>query len=130
MGNIQELRCQNCFAPLDVSGSNRGIVRCDFCGTDNAMPSDVRRVQAEDSHVFVAALIRAITDQASMSDINTFCVSLSGRARMRIDFDDLAGDGKPSKARELVLWCRRRGLLQELFDAILDVNPRFELVLS
>ena len=129
MNNIQELRCQNCFAALDVSGSSRGIIRCGYCGTDNAMPSDVRKVQAEDSQVFVMALLEAIKNQSSLSDINSVCVTLSGRARLRIDYDDLPGSGKPDKARELVLYCRRRGLLQELVDAILDVNPRFEIVL-
>lgn len=129
MGTIQELRCQNCFAPLDVAGSSRGIVKCGYCGTDNAMPSDVRKIQADDSHAFALALLRAMVNQTSMTDIKTICLTLSARTRSLVDFDNLSGSGKADKVRELILFSQRNKMLQELVDSILDTIPRFEIVM-
>ncbi len=126
---IKELKCQNCFAPLNVKGQTSGIIRCEYCGTDNAMPSDVRQIQAEDSQTFVVALMKALVTQVSLGDIRNVCVLLEGRMKFRVDYEDLGGEGKADKARELVLFCRRRAILQGLVDAILEVNPRFELVI-
>lgn len=129
MSGIQELKCQNCFAPLNVSGARSGIVTCDFCQTQNAMPKDVRVIQAEDNQQFVVTMMRAMTDQLSLADINSVCVELSGATRMRIDYDDISGEGKPGKCRELVLFCRRRGTLQALLNSIIAVNPAFVIAI-
>lgn len=129
MSGIGLLQCQNCFAPLNVKGATSGIIVCDFCGTQNAMPSEVRRIQADDSHGFVVALLRAMQGQVSLSDVQLICPIISGRVRFTVDFENLGGSGANDKKRELILLCQRRGILQELVDALLEVNPRFEVSL-
>jgi len=93
------------------------------------MPKDVRVIQAEDNQQFVVAMMRAMTDQLSLADIGSVCVELSGATRMRVDYDDIGGEGKPGKCRELVLLCRHRGTLQALLNSIIAVNPAFVITI-
>jgi hypothetical protein len=48
-------------------------------------------------------------------------------APYRLQYDDVPGNSQKSKARELVLWCQRRKVLQELVDVVLSVRPSAEL---
>jgi DNA-binding NtrC family response regulator len=72
--------------------------------------------QPEDSVAGMAAnrvsLYNNLVIYFNLEEIRTLCFLLE------IDFDNLPGDGKAAKARELVLYCRRHRTLGKLRDAI------------
>jgi len=53
-------------------------------------------------------LHRLLVERYNLEELRTLCFQLS------VPFDDLGGEGRQAKARELILWLRRRGRLGEL----------------
>jgi hypothetical protein len=53
-----------------------------------------------------------------LNDLQDLCFKLG------IDFDDLAGEGKTGKTRELVIYCRNRGLLEQLLTEAQKARPK------
>lgn len=132
MSIVQELKCQSCFAPLEVRRQMGNIVLCEYCGTENVLYSSVRRVVADYSHDFAVALVYAISDSfSSLDDIADLIVMASGLMHLnsynRLTYDTIAGNSARSKARELVMWCQRRVVLQELVDACLTLRPNIDI---
>jgi len=60
---------------------------------------------------------RALADLFDMEELRTLCYDLG------VDYDNLPGEGKPAKARELVKLVERGGHLAELVDAIYHERP-------
>jgi hypothetical protein len=58
-------------------------------------------------------LHRTLIDGYDLEELRTLC------AQLGVNFDDLRGEGRQAKARELILWFQRRGKLDEL-DAIIQ----------
>ena len=54
------------------------------------------------------ALHKYLVEHFSLEGIRTLCFELS------VDYDILPGEGKESKARELVIYCRNRAMLEQL----------------
>jgi hypothetical protein len=50
-------------------------------------------------------------------DLKTLCL------RLGVEYDDLPGSGRSSKARELITYLQRRGRLEELRPAVVAVRP-------
>jgi hypothetical protein len=67
------------------------------------------------------ALHRAIDTHFSLDELRTLCFDL------HIDFDNLGGEGKQGKARELALHCERTGKIPELLEAIRRLRPDLDL---
>jgi DNA-binding NtrC family response regulator len=67
------------------------------------------------SAVDPAALRRTLEEKFDLEEIHDLCFDLD------IDFDALPGERK--KARELVLYCRRRDRLKELATRIAELRP-------
>lgn len=64
------------------------------------------------------AIIRKnITDYFDDSELRTLCYYLS------IDYDNLAGDAKEAKARELIVYCERRGITSKLVSQCQELRP-------
>ena len=53
-----------------------------------------------------------LNKRLNYEELKTFCSIDLG-----IDFDDLAGEGKSGKIRELILYCQRQALLAKLIAA-------------
>lgn len=53
----------------------------------------------------------------SLEDIRDLCFELG------IDFDDLPGEGKKGKARELVIHCRNRAMTEQLIEKAQQARP-------
>ena len=60
-----------------------------------------------------AVLAEAFTDD----DLRDLCFDMS------IDYESLPGDNKSAKARELVLYCQKRGRLEELAGHVRRLRP-------
>jgi len=56
-------------------------------------------------------LHQALIDRYDLEELRTLC------ARLGVPFDDLRGEGRSAKARELILWLQRRSRLDELIAA-------------
>ena len=123
------LTCQNCGAPLSVVDQGSAVVRCTYCGTDHAVaiPSSVPK--ADYSRQFTASLFRAISRRFTEAELKDLVLQLNAvlSEPYHLTYDDLTGEEKRSKARELVMWCERRRLLQELLDLIYAVRPSFQI---
>lgn len=63
------------------------------------------------------SLTQTIRSRFSLSDINDLCLELD------ISFEDIAGDTRRDKARELVLFCERHGRLPELAQRVAEFRP-------
>jgi hypothetical protein len=59
-----------------------------------------------------ADLHQALIDRYDLEELRTLC------AQLGIPFDDLRGEGRQAKARELILWLKRHDRLEELIDAL------------
>ena len=68
-------------------------------GSDSIVPT---------APVDLADLRRRLTTEFDLEELRTLCFD------MGIDFDDLRGEGKDAKARELVMYCQRHELLGQL----------------
>jgi hypothetical protein len=64
-----------------------------------------------------AALRQTLVDSFNLEELRTFCADLS------VDYDNLPGEGKAGKARELVVHMQRRGRLDELKTHINRLRP-------
>ena len=63
-----------------------------------------------------AELHQALTDRYDLEELRTLCVHLG------TSFDDLRGEGRSGKARELILWLQRSGRLDELEASIQETK--------
>jgi hypothetical protein len=63
-------------------------------------------------------LHQALVTRYDLEELRTLC------AQLEVDFDDLRGESRQAKARELILWLRRRGKLDELAAALRPRVPR------
>jgi DNA-directed RNA polymerase subunit RPC12/RpoP len=123
------VKCSNCGAPLDVKGRESDVVRCDYCGTDTMLEGRSRTVVAEDSRQFTLKLMRAIVDNLDLDEIRDLVVRLNAvlPEPYSLEYENLSGSSDIAKARELVLWCSRRNLLQLLVDTVLSMRPSIDL---
>jgi hypothetical protein len=67
---------------------------------------------------FLVALRQGITQCFSISDISIMCADLD------IDYESLGGEGKESKALELISYMNRRGRLTELTQYCVTSRPK------
>lgn len=65
-------------------------------------------------------LRRRLVDYYSLEDIRTLCFDLG------VDFDSLPGEGKDGKARELVIYCRNRAMIDTLVENARRARPQLE----
>jgi hypothetical protein len=123
------LACQSCGAPLSVEDKESAVVKCTYCGTDHtvAIPGSAPRVDY--GRKFTATLFRAIARHFTEAELRDLVLQLNAVLSdpYHLTYDSLAGEEKRSKARELVMWCERRRLLQELLDVIYAVRPSFQI---
>lgn len=62
-------------------------------------------------------VLKILRESFNHSELSDLCLGLG------IDYDDLAGSSKADKARELLLYCERRGLGDSLVQAIHQERP-------
>lgn len=96
-------------------------------GTVNLKPSGAAAPAATDAdpstlatggeHEALQALRQALDDHFGAGDLRDLAFDLA------IEYDDLPGETRKHKARELVVYCYRRGRLEELKRAILVRRP-------
>jgi len=67
------------------------------------------------------ALLGILTQRLSSSELRTLCFDL------QVDYEDLAGETKPDKARELIQYLERRGRLPELVPHLRGLRPDIDL---
>lgn len=70
-----------------------------------------------EADVNLKTLRDALDNGYSDSELRDLCLELN------LDYEDLPGDGQAAKARELVLFCKRRGLLAALVERVMRDRP-------
>lgn len=78
----------------------------------------IRRRSASSREPDRTELLQLLTTHFSAQDLRDFCFYLQG-----VDFDDLPGSGKSTKARELILFMERRMRLGDLIAVGQKVRP-------
>lgn len=73
--------------------------------------------EADGSPLNLVALRQVLSSLFDTGELRTLCFD------MRIDFDDLYGEGKGDKARELVAYCVRHGRIAELATRCRELRP-------
>lgn len=71
-----------------------------------------------DGEVNLVRLRQALDDGYNDSELRDLCFELN------IDYEDLPGDGQSAKARELVLYARRHGLLAQMVEKVMQERPQ------
>lgn len=66
---------------------------------------------------YLTQLRQILTDRFGAGELRTLCFDLG------IDYDDLPGDGKTDKARELVSYLDNRGRISELIEMGRQLRP-------
>ena len=66
------------------------------------------------SEIDNTGLLRLITDKFSKEELKTLCFEYG------MDYDDLSGEGKQAKARELILYLKRRDRLADFYDFLMN----------
>lgn len=66
---------------------------------------------------YLAKLRQGLIDCFSVGELRTICADLG------IDYDDLPGEGKADKARELVSYLERRGHIPKLVETAIELRP-------
>lgn len=128
METITELQCKACYAPLEAKKQHSNIVKCEFCGTENVLSREIRTVVVEHSQKFMVRLYGAIYhDFGSMDEMRHLITLLNGEIEPYLNFENIAGDTAQRKALELVQWCYRRYLLQDLVNVCLSLRPNMDI---
>ena len=80
-------------------------------------------------HQYAERLTSALATHFDLDDLSNLCFTLqSSRAEFAdLEYENLAGQTRLVKARELVQWCRRRSLLSQLGQRIRQERPLLEL---
>jgi len=79
--------------------------------TDDSIPAAIDPVR----------LWQQLSDYFSLDDLRTLCFTLG------IDFENLPGEGKEGKARELVIFCRNRAMVDRLVEKVRQERPGLAL---
>lgn len=77
--------------------------------------------QPHRGHMDLAKLLELIDERFSLEDVRTLCFYTA------VDYDNLGGDGKRDKARELIIFLNNRGQLPKLLEAMTQVRPQIDL---
>lgn len=124
----EAIKCQNCFAELDII-SGGGIVQCEYCGHQNVLSQEIRTVQADYSHAFVLRLYKAMADLfCEDAEVRDLIIEFSGAIpTYRLTYGNIPGSSSQSKIRELIQWAQRWVVLQELVDVVISLRPRIQI---
>lgn len=68
---------------------------------------------------YLTHLRQGLTTQFKLDELISLCTDVG------IDFEDLGGEGKNGKARELIAYCQRRGQLEALVALCEILRPQF-----
>ncbi len=126
---IRNLRCPNCGAALDPKIQKTNVIQCDYCQTNHLIEPRVHSPVGKNSHQFASKLYKVIDENFGLDELEDLVMRLNQvlPGQTSLDYDDIPGTSQKSKARELVLWCRRRAVLQSLADTVLSVRPSIDL---
>jgi hypothetical protein len=80
-------------------------------------------------HQFAERLTNALATLFDLDELSTLCYDLrSGDPKFAdLEFENLLGQTRLVKARELVQWCKRRSLLSQLGQRVHQERPQVEL---
>jgi hypothetical protein len=84
--------------------------------TAAAMPASKPPTSASDP-IDLVHLHQLLAQTFSLEELRTLCFTLN------VDFDDLPGEGKEAKARELVTYLERRGRITDLIAKVKHERP-------
>ena len=123
-----DLKCTGCGAALEPNVRRTAIIRCPYCGTSNVLSQSTRQSVVKHTHQVAVQLARDMADNFTLTELQDLIVDLNGRlpAPYRVSYDDIGGETIRGKARELVLWCQRRNMLQALIKAIQAARPTID----
>jgi DNA-directed RNA polymerase subunit RPC12/RpoP len=126
---VDEQKCTGCGAALELGVRRAAIVRCPYCGTNHVLPQPTRQSVVKHTHQVTVQLVRAIAEDFTLAELRDLIVDLNGRlpAPYQVSYDDIGGTTISGKARELVLWCQRRNVLDALIEAVRTVRPTIDL---
>jgi Effector-associated domain 7 len=74
--------------------------------------------QADFSKVQPVGMFHLLTEKFSTAELKTLCFEF------KVDYDDISGDTKRDKARELILHLKRRDRLNEFYDFLIAYLER------
>ena len=125
----KSLECQHCGAPLNVKGAQARTVECAYCGTTAVLEPELHKVIARNTRAFAVKLYRALSTSFTGEELQDLIVRLNEvlPPPYALDVDNLAGNNNVAKARELVTWCQRRGVLQQLVETALVIRPSLDI---
>jgi Effector-associated domain 7 len=74
--------------------------------------------QANSLGIEPVGILHLLTEKFSLAELKTLCFEFG------VDYDDISGDTKKDKARELILYHKRRGKLNHFYEFLTDYIER------
>lgn len=124
------IRCESCTAKLDTSGVMGKIVSCPFCGTENVLSDNVRRLVVQNTREMSFRLTKAMGGMFSHEEILKLIVDYN--LLVEHDTNRMYADNclHHSVDFTIMYWCefaRRRGTLQEWADVVISHRPSISI---
>lgn len=86
--------------------------------TNASTISDDSKQTKSKSKIDKAALYKILVERFNLSELKDLCF------RLNIDYEQLEGDNKSDKARELITYCLRHGQIEDLLSACQALRPK------
>ena len=127
---MKMLKCLNCTWNLNLADGRMGnVVTCEFCGTQFALDSILNAIAVREGNGWFIYLVKAIRSSFSMDCLKDLCAELYSITG-GYQYEDIPGDTRNAKARELVQYAQRRGGVALLIQVAMEQNRNFALTME
>lgn len=125
------LKCENCGANLNTDKGTGGAIVCEYCGVTNLVGAKNMVYIQTNKHQFLLWLLKALRESMNLNEVSEVCHQLFMRTgNYAFDYDNIAGNTKDSKTRELVMACDHHMALSELVTVLISRSRKFALMLE
>lgn len=111
---------QDNSAKVEIANTSFGEKMKELENSQSSYKNDFLQTesQADFSKVQPVGMFHLLTEKFSTAELKTLCFEF------KVDYDDISGDTKRDKARELILHLKRRDRLNEFYDFLIAYLER------
>lgn len=130
---MNAIKCQECNAALNLELTRNGLCKCEFCNTTHNLSQEITLKCNLNDKMFSRVLYDALSKNLDLEELKDLTYIASRDERIvswRLDWEDIKGNSKSSKCRELICWFERRSGLSYLVEYAIKQRPMIIFELS